>query len=187
MDIRAYNREAWNTEADKKNPWTIPVGPEVIAAARRGEWHLLLTPLKPVPREWYPLPPHVISTTAGRRNPYLSSRQQSLSTTPTFPVTPRFLTAFEMTAGTCPCRCCRVALRGSTECGAGWRPLRPATHHPRAPRQSGSIPATAASPCHFDERCPPHVISTTASLSRPAPRDLLNRDSYGQDAPTVCR
>ena len=57
MDIRAYNREAWNTEADKKNPWTIPVGPEVIAAARRGEWHLLLTPLKPVPREWYPLPP----------------------------------------------------------------------------------------------------------------------------------
>ena len=54
MDIRAYNREAWNTEAEKKNPWTIPVGPEVIAAARRGEWSLLLTPLKPVPREWYP-------------------------------------------------------------------------------------------------------------------------------------
>ena len=54
MDIRAYNRQAWNNEVEQGNPWTVPVSPEVIAAARRGEWSLLLTPTRPVPRAWYP-------------------------------------------------------------------------------------------------------------------------------------
>ena len=53
VDVRAYNREAWNREVAKGNRWTKPVGPEVIAAARRGEWSLVLTPLKPVPRQWF--------------------------------------------------------------------------------------------------------------------------------------
>jgi len=54
MDIRAYNREAWNGEVERGNQWTIPVSAEVIAAARRGEWTVLLTPTKPVPRAWFP-------------------------------------------------------------------------------------------------------------------------------------
>lgn len=54
MDVRAYNRRAWDREVEKKNPWTVPVGPEVIAAARRGEWQIVLTPTKPVPSEWFP-------------------------------------------------------------------------------------------------------------------------------------
>ncbi len=54
MDIRDYNRKAWNQLVEKGNEWTLPVSPEVVAAARRGEWSLLLTPTKPVPREWYP-------------------------------------------------------------------------------------------------------------------------------------
>lgn len=53
LDVRAYNREAWNRQVAKGDPWTVPVGPEVIAAARRGEWSVLLTPRKPVPREWF--------------------------------------------------------------------------------------------------------------------------------------
>lgn len=52
-DVRAYNREAWNREVAKGNRWTKPVGPDVIAAARRGEWNIVLTPRKPVPREWF--------------------------------------------------------------------------------------------------------------------------------------
>lgn len=32
----------------------MPVGPAEIAAARRGEWSVILTPTKPVPREWFP-------------------------------------------------------------------------------------------------------------------------------------
>ncbi len=54
MDIRAYNREAWDRQVEDGNPWTIPVGPEAIAAARRGEWTILLTPTIPVPRDWFP-------------------------------------------------------------------------------------------------------------------------------------
>ncbi|MFZ6026200.1 MAG: class I SAM-dependent methyltransferase [Chloroflexota bacterium] len=54
MDIRAYNRERWNQQVEAGNPWTIPVSPEVIAAARRGEFSLLLTETEPVPCGWFP-------------------------------------------------------------------------------------------------------------------------------------
>ena len=54
MDVRSYNRESWNREVDRGNRWTLPVNPDVIAAARRGDWELILTPTIPVPRDWYP-------------------------------------------------------------------------------------------------------------------------------------
>jgi SAM-dependent methyltransferase len=54
MDILAYNRDAWDRQADKGNRWTVPVGPEVIAAARHGDWQVLLTPTQPIPRDWFP-------------------------------------------------------------------------------------------------------------------------------------
>lgn len=54
MDIRAYNKKAWDSEVESGNPWTVPVSHDVIEAARRGEWSVLLTQTKPVPREWFP-------------------------------------------------------------------------------------------------------------------------------------
>ncbi len=54
MDIRAYNKKAWDSEVDNGNPWTVPVSHEVIEAARRGNWSVLLTEQKSVPREWFP-------------------------------------------------------------------------------------------------------------------------------------
>ena len=54
MDVRRYNREAWDRQVESGNQWTVPVGPEVIEAARRGEWEVLLTNQKPVPRAWFP-------------------------------------------------------------------------------------------------------------------------------------
>ena len=33
--------------------WTQPVTPEQITAARRGDWSVVLTPSRPVPREWF--------------------------------------------------------------------------------------------------------------------------------------
>jgi ubiquinone/menaquinone biosynthesis C-methylase UbiE len=55
MDIRAYNRTAWNRYVDEgKNVWTQPVSPEIIARARRGDFSILLTEQKPVPKEWFP-------------------------------------------------------------------------------------------------------------------------------------
>jgi SAM-dependent methyltransferase len=54
MDIRQYNRIAWDREVERGNRWTVPVSEVVIAAARRGEWEILLTPSQPVPRAWFP-------------------------------------------------------------------------------------------------------------------------------------
>ncbi len=54
MDVLAYNREAWDRNVRRGNRWTVPVGPEKIAAARAGEWSVVLTPVKPVPRAWFP-------------------------------------------------------------------------------------------------------------------------------------
>jgi len=54
MDIAHYNRIAWDKNVEMGNRWTVPVGPEVIAAARAGQWQILLTPTKPVPRSWFP-------------------------------------------------------------------------------------------------------------------------------------
>ena len=54
MDVREYNRRAWDAEAARGCRWTVPVGPEVIEAARRGEWRVQLTEQKYAPREWFP-------------------------------------------------------------------------------------------------------------------------------------
>jgi SAM-dependent methyltransferase len=54
MDIREYNRDAWDGEVKKGNKWTVPVSAETIAKARGGDWQIVLTPTIPVPREWFP-------------------------------------------------------------------------------------------------------------------------------------
>ena len=54
MDIRDYNRIAWNRYVQLGDRWTIPVSKEVISAARRGGWQIFLTPTKPVPKHWFP-------------------------------------------------------------------------------------------------------------------------------------
>jgi len=53
-DILRLNRNAWNALVDHGNRWTVPVGPEVVADARRGVWQIVLTPLRPVPSTWFP-------------------------------------------------------------------------------------------------------------------------------------
>jgi SAM-dependent methyltransferase len=47
------NRRAWNEQVRAGNRWTQPFSSEVIARARRGDWSVVLTPLKPVPRAWF--------------------------------------------------------------------------------------------------------------------------------------
>lgn len=53
VNVPEHNRVAWDREVAAGNRWTIPVGPDVIEAARRGEWSIVLTPRKPVPRDWF--------------------------------------------------------------------------------------------------------------------------------------
>ena len=51
-DPTAHNRKAWDSLVAKGNRWTQPVSSEVIAAARNGQWEIVLTPEKPVPGSW---------------------------------------------------------------------------------------------------------------------------------------
>jgi SAM-dependent methyltransferase len=51
-----HNRSAWDLEVGSGNEWTVPVGPEIIAAARRGDWSVVLIGYDPVPPDWFPGP-----------------------------------------------------------------------------------------------------------------------------------
>ena len=53
-NIRSYNRLAWDKAVERESRWTMPVGPEIVAAARRGEWEIVLTPTKAAPSAWFP-------------------------------------------------------------------------------------------------------------------------------------
>jgi SAM-dependent methyltransferase len=53
-DIQDYNRRAWDRQVERGNRWTVPVGAEEVARARRGHWAVVLTPVKPVPNDWFP-------------------------------------------------------------------------------------------------------------------------------------
>lgn len=53
MDIVDYNRRAWNAQVAARNRWTVPVSTELVEQARAGTWQLVLTPMKPVPRDWF--------------------------------------------------------------------------------------------------------------------------------------
>jgi len=51
-DINAKTIDRW---AEEGWIWSTPVSKEVCEKARRGEWDVVLTPRKPVPKEWFPL------------------------------------------------------------------------------------------------------------------------------------
>ena len=54
MDITAYNRSAWDRLVEIGDQWTVPIGAAEIEEARAGRWHIVLTPSRAVPREWFP-------------------------------------------------------------------------------------------------------------------------------------
>jgi len=53
IDIEEHNRVAWDREVERGSPWTLPVSRDDIARARSGDWSVVLTPTRPVPREWF--------------------------------------------------------------------------------------------------------------------------------------
>ena len=54
FDPVAHNRAAWDREVDSGNEWTRPVGPDVVARARAGDWSVVLIGYEPTPRDWFP-------------------------------------------------------------------------------------------------------------------------------------
>ena len=54
MDIRSYNRDAWNREVEGgQNRWSQPVDSQMITRARQGNFAVLLTENIPVPHKWF--------------------------------------------------------------------------------------------------------------------------------------
>src|SRR4051794_22774461 len=54
MDVFAYNRRAWDRQAQTGNRWPGPVGPHGLDAPRRRAWQGGPPPTRPVPRGWFP-------------------------------------------------------------------------------------------------------------------------------------
>ena len=50
-EINAQTIDRWVEDGWE---WGVPVSPQDCAKARQGEWDVLLTPLRPVPKEWFP-------------------------------------------------------------------------------------------------------------------------------------
>jgi SAM-dependent methyltransferase len=53
MNIEEYNSAAWDRQVENGISWSVPVGSEAIEKARAGEWEIILTPQKSVPRAWF--------------------------------------------------------------------------------------------------------------------------------------
>jgi SAM-dependent methyltransferase len=53
MNVQQHNSKAWDKLADDNIEWSIPVSAEEIERARQGDWSVILTPVKAVPREWF--------------------------------------------------------------------------------------------------------------------------------------
>lgn len=51
IDFLSHNRAAWDRQAAEAREWSRPVSAELIAAARRGDWRVHLTP-RPLPDGW---------------------------------------------------------------------------------------------------------------------------------------
>jgi ubiquinone/menaquinone biosynthesis C-methylase UbiE len=54
MDIVKHNKLAWDNYVEKKDHWTIPVSEQELENAKNGNWNIVLTPRKSVPRNWFP-------------------------------------------------------------------------------------------------------------------------------------
>jgi SAM-dependent methyltransferase len=53
MNILEQNSLAWDRYAEENIEWSVPVSREEIEQARQGDWQVVLTPIKAVPRDWF--------------------------------------------------------------------------------------------------------------------------------------
>lgn len=53
MDTVSYNRDAWNKQSQSGSRWSVPIDSETIRLAKEGQWSVILTPNKSVPRNWF--------------------------------------------------------------------------------------------------------------------------------------
>ncbi len=85
MNIRNYNRRAWDRQVELANRWTVPVSHEEVERARGGDWAILLTPTRPVPRSWFPEDLHdaeilCLASGGGQQAPILAAAGARVTT-----------------------------------------------------------------------------------------------------------
>ncbi len=77
MDILKHNESAWDNYVGKGNQWTLPVSEKDIENARKGIWDIVLTPLKAVPKTWFPKLQHLeilgLASGGGQQGPILAA------------------------------------------------------------------------------------------------------------------
>lgn len=77
MDVRSYNKDAWNRHVEEGNRWTKAVDSEIIAKARRGDFSIVLTENIPVPKRWFPPLPGAdvlcLASGGGQQGPVLAA------------------------------------------------------------------------------------------------------------------
>ena len=64
--IARINQDGWDRRVEAQGVWTRPVSSKQIERARGGDWSVVLTPNRPVPRDWF-------GEIAGRDIPCLAS------------------------------------------------------------------------------------------------------------------
>jgi len=81
MNYVEKNSAVWDKSVETKDTysaWTTAVSPEVIENARNGKWDVVLTPIKPVPKSWFPadfkgLKVLLVAGGGGQQGPILSA------------------------------------------------------------------------------------------------------------------
>lgn len=77
MNVRDYNRAAWDRQVESGNRWTVPASPQMVRAARQGQWQIFLTPTRPVPGAWFPDLPGLdvlcLASGGGQQGPILAA------------------------------------------------------------------------------------------------------------------
>ncbi|WP_027338970.1 class I SAM-dependent methyltransferase [Halonatronum saccharophilum] len=54
MDFVKLNEKVWDKNVETGYVWTQPVSSQEVMKAKNGEWNIVMTPTKAVPKEWFP-------------------------------------------------------------------------------------------------------------------------------------
>lgn len=54
FDYTQFNSKVIDRWAEEGWEWARPISHQQFQRAKKGDWHVLLTPTKPVPKEWFP-------------------------------------------------------------------------------------------------------------------------------------
>lgn len=54
MNYIEKNSQIWDQRSEHNDRWSVPVSSEEVQRAKAGDWHIVLTPRKFVPADWFP-------------------------------------------------------------------------------------------------------------------------------------